>query len=52
MAFWSEDSYREFTSVPTIYRHTIDDEFPRQPLNADTEKFERLYRILLEKYSA
>ena len=52
MAFWSEDFYQESTSVPTIYRHTIDDGFPRQPLNADTEEFERLYRILVEKYSA
>ena len=52
MAFWSEDSYREFTSVPTIYRHTIDDEFPKQPLSADTEEFERSYRIFVEKYSA
>ena len=52
MAFWSEDSYREFTSVPTIYRHTIDDSFSRQPLNADTEEFERSYRIFVEKYSA
>lgn len=51
VAFWSEDSYREFTSVPTIYRHSIDDEFPRQPLDTDTEDFERLYRILVEKYS-
>ena len=50
-AFWSEDSYREFASVPTIYRHSIDDEFPRQPLNAETEGFERLYRIFVEKYS-
>ena len=50
-AFWSEDSYREFASVPTIYRHNIDDEFPRQPLTAETEGFERLYRIFVEKYS-
>ena len=48
---WSEDSHREFTSVQSIYRHTIDDEFPRQPLNAETDELERLYRILVEKYS-
>ena len=52
MASWSEDSFREFPSVPTIYRHTIGDDFSRQPLNADTQEFERLYRILVEKFSA
>ena len=50
-AFWSEGSHREFISAPTIYRHSIDDEFPRQPLDAYKEEFERLYRILVGKYS-
>ncbi len=54
MASWSEDSFRGilFSSVPTIYSHTLDDAFPRQPLNADTQEFERLCCILVENYSA
>jgi Heterokaryon incompatibility protein (HET) len=52
IASWSEDSYRESPSIPTIYRHSLHDELPRQPLNADTEDFERSYRMLVEAYSA
>ena len=51
VASWSEDSFREFTSVPTIYRHCLGDDFPRQSLNAETEEFESLYRMLVENYS-
>lgn len=52
VASYLEDSNREFPSLPVIYRHCLDDDFPRQPLNADTGDFERLYRILVEKYSS
>ena len=52
VASYSEDSNREFPSLPVIFRHCLDDEFTRQPLNADTGEFERLYRILVEKYSS
>ena len=52
VASYSEDSNREFPSLPVIYRHCLDDDFPRQPLNEYTGEFEHLYRVLVEKYSA
>jgi hypothetical protein len=51
-ASWCEDGLWETVKSPTIYRHSFDDQDFRQPWGTDVDSFERIYRKLVDEYSA
>lgn len=51
-ASWREDSLWEITKSPTLYRHSFSSMELRHPWASDVSSFERIYRKVVEEYSA